>query len=69
MVVIRSTLVDGGGVTRDTMAVVMDSGDVHYFFPLPDGVHYSYTLRYRGRYDEAVASELERANAEVIRAW
>ena len=69
VIIIRSSLVDASGVPHYTMSLVMDNGDTHHFFPLNDGVHYSYTLRYRGNYDEAVAHELHRPHAEIVRQW
>ena len=69
MVIIRSTLRDADGVARFTMSMVMGNGEIHHFYPLSDGVHYSHTSYYCGRYRDAVASELQRPNAEIVGEW
>lgn len=48
------------------MSVVLDNGDTHLFFPFPDGVHHSFTRRFRGQYEDAVANELRRPHAEIV---
>ncbi len=69
MVIIRGTLLDANGVARFTMSLVLNNGEIHHFYPLSDGVHYSHTSYYRGRYQDAVASELQRPNAEIAGVW
>lgn len=51
---------------RRSMSLVLDNGDIHHFFSLSDGVHYSSTRRFRGRYRAAVSRELARPHAMVV---
>lgn len=69
MLVIRWTHRGEDGTARAGVSLVLDNGDVHHFFALSDGVHHSYTTRYRGRYDQAVAAELQRPGAHVTYRW
>ncbi|MHB8577234.1 MAG: hypothetical protein ACYDCQ_18130 [Dehalococcoidia bacterium] len=51
---------------RASMSIVLDNGDIHHFFALPDGVHHSKTHQYRGSYRAAVKRELARPGAVVL---
>ncbi len=66
MVLVRAKLCDGRGSGRTSMSLIMENGEIHHFFALHDGVHHSTTGRFRGRFDDAVAYELRRPNAEVV---
>jgi hypothetical protein len=57
---------DGGGSGRTSMSLIFDSGEIHHFFALRDGVHHSWTGRFRDHYDAALQYELRRPNAEVV---
>jgi hypothetical protein len=48
------------------MSLVLDSGEIHHFFALHDGVHHSWTGRFRGRFDDALRYELRRPHAEIV---
>ena len=63
---LRATLDTPAGVTKTTYSMVLPNGDVHPFFPLHDGVHHSFSRRFRGRFDRALDTELSRPGAEVI---
>ncbi|MSQ61645.1 MAG: hypothetical protein EXR43_03575 [Dehalococcoidia bacterium] len=65
MVIVRSSLPNPSGVPHNSMSVVLDNGDTQIFFPFPDGVHHSFTRRFRGQYEEAVANKLRRPHAEI----
>lgn len=49
-----------------TLAVVIDSGDIFHIFCLSDGVHWSHSAEYRGRYEQAVEQEMRRTNATIV---
>jgi hypothetical protein len=66
MVIVRAKLGDIGGPGRSSMSVVLDSGEIHHFFALHDGVHHSWTARFKGDYDAALLYELRRPNAEIV---
>lgn len=66
MVVVKAKMGHGPVRSRESMSLILDNGDIHHFFALHDGVHHSWTRRYRGRYDDALQSELRRPNAAVV---
>ena len=49
-----------------TIAVVLDTGDIFHMFSLSDGVHWSQSSEYRGRYEQAVEQEMRRTNATIV---
>ena len=66
MIIIRARVHARQGFGRHSMSMVFDNGDIHHFFALQDGVHHSYTRRFRGHYQAAINRELTRHNAEVL---
>ena len=51
---------------KTTLSLVLDNGEIYHFFSLADGVAWSHTDRYLGRYAEAVRREMGRKKACVV---
>jgi hypothetical protein len=48
------------------LSLVLDNGDIYHFYCQPQGVHWTSTSRYRGKYEEAVRRELRRSGARAV---
>lgn len=67
MRIIKSTLFnDMENREMSVVSVVMDTGDIYHLFSLADGVHWSRSSEYRGRYETAVEQEMKSPNAQII---
>jgi hypothetical protein len=66
VVIIEAILTASRGQGLKTSSILLPNGDVHHFFPLSDGVHHSFSRRFRGRFDEAMAFELSRPGATIV---
>lgn len=64
-VLVTSLLETANGFARTTYSFVLPNGDIHHFYSLTDGVHHSYSRKYRGSFEQAISAELERPGARI----
>lgn len=65
--VVRFQLQAADGRQQTALSLILSNGDIHHFYCLSDGVHHSYNRRYRSNYAAALAAELSRPGASVVR--
>ncbi len=64
-VLVTSLLETANGFAKTTYSFVLPNGDIHHFYSLTDGVHHSYSRKYRGSFERALGAELERPGARI----
>lgn len=64
-VLVTSLLETANGFAKTTYSFVLPNGDIHHFYSLTDGVHHSYSRKFRGSFERAINAELERPGAKI----